>query len=102
MRASNGGRAGYGTTDVAVRLYHTLSSPHSPQRTGDAHGSRPMNQHRPDPLASAYLARLAEPPSPAHVEALRQLGHTGPIPRTQREASELLTRLFTRGGCRVQ
>lgn len=104
MRASNGGRAGNGTTDVATQLYHTLSSSHSAKRTGDAHnGSRPMNPHRPpDPLASAYLARLAEPPTPAHVEALRQLGHTGPIPRTQREASELLTRLFTRGGRRVQ
>ncbi len=103
-RARRAGR-GHGIRDWTPQVYHPLSSSHSPKRTGGdtRNGSRPMNPYRPpDPLASAYLARLAEPPSPAHVEALRQLGHTGPIPRTQREASELLTHLFTRGGRRVQ
>ena len=90
MRASNGGRAGNGTTDVATQLYHTLSSSHSAKRTGDAHnGSRPMNPHRPpDPLASAYLARLAEPPTPATSKPSASWGTPAPSPeRNARPAS---------------
>lgn len=39
----------------------------------------------------AYLARLAGPPSLAHVAELRRLGYTGPTPTTQAEASALVS-----------
>lgn len=38
-----------------------------------------------------YLARLAGPPSPAHVAELQRLGYTGPAPSTQAEASALVS-----------
>lgn len=37
-----------------------------------------------------YLARLAGPPTPAHVAELRRMGYTGPTPTTQAEASRLV------------
>ena len=43
----------------------------------------------PDHRAAEYRACLAGPPRPDHVAALQALGL--PIPRTQREASDLVT-----------
>lgn len=46
--------------------------------------------HTTDHHEREYLARLAGPPSPAHVAELQRLGYTGPTLRTQAEASRLV------------
>ncbi len=47
--------------------------------------------HTTDEHTRAYLARLAGPPTPAHVAELRRMGYTGPAPTTQAEASALVS-----------
>ena len=49
---------------------------------------RPPTDHR-----AAYRQALAAPPSPVHMAWLRQHGYSGPTPRTQAEASQLVNRL---------
>lgn len=49
--------------------------------------TRPPTDHRTN-----YAQALAAPPSPRHVQWLRERGYTGPI-LSQRHASELVTRL---------
>ena len=46
----------------------------------------------PDPRADAYRRVMDGPPRPDHVAALQALGL--PIPRTQREASHLVTAFY--------
>lgn len=47
--------------------------------------------HTTDHHEREYLARLAGPPSLAHVAELRRMGYTGPAPSTQAEASRLVS-----------
>ena len=46
----------------------------------------------PDRRADAYRAALDGPPRPDHVDELKRLGL--PIPRTQREASDLVSAFY--------